>query len=187
MATEVKNLDEAIKVKEKAVTDLEELAIQIRDAGLLNARQKLYPKDQQADLEELFQRTDFLCNFKYGVAQEVSKTIAEHDTRIKQVFLFEPCMNPDCESGENLPIDGSVHLLAVVSKSSAGLEAFIASLDRALVESFDELPLDHFESYTSVLNVIPVREKDIERCQGYAAMISSTFAPPLKIWERTSE
>ena len=184
MATKVKDFKEDVKVKKRPVTDTAELANQVRDAGLLSARQKLPLKDHEASLEELFKRADFLCNFKYGVAQEVSEMIAAHDARIKQVYMFEPCMNPDCESGEILPVDGSVHLLAVVSNSTAGLEAFIASLDRALIESFGELPLDLFESYTSVLNVIPVSEKDVESCQGYAAMISSIYAPPLKIWER---
>ncbi len=93
-------------------------------------------------------------------------------------------MNPDSESGEDMPMEATVHLLALVAAPSAALESFVAALDSALTASLKELPSPLFASRESVLDVNLITEKDVRLGLGYAALLSSVFAPPLKVWSR---
>ena len=81
-------------------------------------------------------------------------------------------------------IDGTINLILVVSSPTAGLEAFIASLDRSLTQSLKELPLPILATYDSVLNAILITKKDLELGKGHAALVTSIFTPPLKVWQR---
>jgi hypothetical protein len=77
-----------------------------------------------------------------------------------------------------------VHLLVKVSAASAALNAFVASLDRALTASLKELPSQAFTHREFILDVVVVDEEDVRLRRGPAAVITSVFAPALKIWER---
>ncbi|MGB3717284.1 MAG: hypothetical protein WA996_22910, partial [Candidatus Promineifilaceae bacterium] len=100
-------------------------------------------------------------------------------------YLFEETANPDAETEDYLSIvDLTIHLLASVTSASAALEAFVTSVDRALTEVLCELPSNAFSRRTSILNVIPITEIDIEEGRGYAVLLSSIYARPLRIWQR---
>jgi hypothetical protein len=72
----------------------------------------------------------------------------------------------------------------VVQSPSAALDAFIASLDRALTASLNELPSPKFEQRTSILDVNILTEGDVKQGRGYAVLLSSVFTPPLQVWQR---
>jgi len=161
-----------------------EIAEGIRNNSIDFARLKLTQSKQKLDLEDLFHEKNFFCMFKSGLAESVCRVFGEHDQNVFEAYFFEPYVSPVCETGEEFPVDGNLNLLLVVKTKTAGLDAFITSLDRALTETLKELPLPFLKSYQSVLNVIPITVKDIENRRGYAALLSSFFAPPLKVWER---
>ena len=64
------------------------------------------------------------------------------------------------------------------------LEAFITSLDRAITVVIRELPSKRLAQRKSFLNVIPITDSDIEERRGYAVLLSSIHARPLRVWER---
>jgi hypothetical protein len=183
MSSVVETPQKKATVSLKKATDLSEVAKVTRDAALDFARSKLPPIKQDQELETLFQQRDFLCAFKHGLVESTCHVIGDYDTKALESYYFEPCTNPDAQSGEDIPIDGTLNIILVVMSKTAGLEAFINSLDRALTKTLKELPLPLLDSYDSVLNVIPVTAEDIEKGKGYATLLSSVHAPALKVWE----
>jgi hypothetical protein len=185
MYTEVSLSDTEIQPVDKQVSFIFETAETIRENALIQAREKMLPRDKDAELGKLLERRDFVDYLKHALAQEVAQVIASYDQRVQAVYLFEESTNPDAETEDYLPsMDLTLHLLALVTSASAAFESFVSSLDRALTEVLLELPSREFARRTSFLDVLPVTEHDINQGQGYAKLLSSIYARPLKIWER---
>lgn len=186
MATTLRPDKTKTKPHTKQVTQLEEIAETIHHDALEVSQAKLSTFQRGMSLSQLLQDPLFLESFKRNMADGVAKAIGASDKQVTAVYTFNPSANPDAESGDYLPLDGSIHMLALVNNASAGLEAYIASLDRALAASLRELPSPTYDQGTSVLNVILITEKDVEQRRGYAALLTSIFAPPLKVWQRAA-
>ncbi len=176
----------ARKVKEAqpiAVSPLDEVAETIREDALTLAQERLTAPLRGLGLKRLLRRPEFIENVKYGLALGVANTLAAHDPNVMAVYAFDPSSNPDNDLADTL-MDPTVHLLVVVKSSSAALEAFIAALDRALTASLNHLPSDKLEQRTSILDLNILTESDIAQGRGYAILLSSVFAPPLRLWQR---
>jgi hypothetical protein len=163
---------------------IEQLADSIRDEALTLAQDKYAVFQRGSDLASLFRHPDFFEKFKYGLAVGVAGALAANDQNLLAAYVYDPSTNPDSENGEELPLEATLHLLALVSSPSAALNAFVASLDRALTASLKDLPSPLFARRESVLDVNLITEKDARLGVGYAALLSSLFAPPLKVWTR---
>lgn len=168
------------------VTQLEKVAHTICNAALAEAHTRLMPVQQELGLEYLFQYRNFVQSFKYGLAKGVAQTLTQHDKRVQAVYWFEPVANPDVEVGESLLGEATIHLLVLVDTASAALETFVATLDRGLTECLKELPSALFAECCFLLDVNLVTQEAVERRTGLANLLSSIFAPPLKLWERAS-
>jgi hypothetical protein len=166
------------------VLPLQELAETLNEDALEQARQKLLPPQRGSELRALLETPAFLDAFKYGLASGVAKALSENDRSVQAVYTYDPSTNPDSESGVDLPMSAMVHLLVRVTKSSAALEAFIATLTRALTAELKNLPSDRFARIESVLDVNLVTEQQIRLGAGHAVLLSSLFTPPIKLWER---
>ncbi|UCG24124.1 MAG: hypothetical protein JSW55_18705 [Chloroflexota bacterium] len=166
------------------VTRLQEVAETIRDNALAVARSRLPARQQEASLADLLQIPAFLNSFKYGLAEGATNVIVANDGNIQAIYLFEESANPDSETEDALAPDLTVHLLLLVDSNSAALEAFIESLDRSLTELLSDLPSPLLAKRTSLLNVIPITQEDVDARQGYGALLSSVFARPVKLWAR---
>jgi hypothetical protein len=163
---------------------LEDVAETIRDDAIEQARLKLSPFHSDLSLEQLFEDGSFIDYFKYGLASGAANALAANDKHIQAVYVYDPSANPNSEVGASLPTEITTHLIVKVSRASAALESFIDSLDKALVRSLQSLPSPLFQMRTCILDVTIVTIEDVQRRVGYAALISSMFAPALKIWER---
>jgi len=185
MYTKVSQVDLEIETILSKISSLSEAAETIRNQALDLARAKLSSRQQDLSLGELLGRRDFVDYFRYTLAQETAQVIAAYDQNVEAFYLFEESANPDAETEDFLPTeDVTIHLLALVTSKSAASDAFITSLDSALTEAVNGLPSTAFAERTSILNVIPVTGEDVENRRGYAALLSSVFGPPLKIWPR---
>ena len=185
MLTEVSGPETRTRVETQHVSSLLETAETVRRIALDQARLKLRLRDQQMDLALLFERREFVDYFKYTLSVEVARVIASTDQRVQGIYLFEESANPDSETEDYLSsLDLTIHLLALVTSGSAALEAFVTSLDRALTEVLNDLPSEPFAGRTSFLNVLPITEIDVQERRGYAVLLSSIYARPLKIWQR---
>lgn len=167
------------------VTHLEKVAKKICNAALAETSIRLMPVQQELGLEYLFQHRNFVQDFKYSLAKEVAQTLAQHDKRVRAVYWFEPAANPDVEAGEYFLVGPTIHLLVLVEAASAVLDTFVAALERGLIECLKELPSVLFTECRLLLDVNLVTPEAVERRTGLANLLSSIFAPPLKLWERT--
>jgi hypothetical protein len=166
------------------VTHVDNIAKRICHQALVETYDKLVPVEQELSLERLLHRRALFQSFKYSLAKGVAETLAANDKRVRTVYLFEPSANPDAEAEEDLPLEATIHLLVVVETTSAALEALIASLDRGLVQCVQALPSPLLADRRSILDVNVVTEEAVKHKTGSANLLSSIFAPPLKLWER---
>ena len=167
------------------ITQIQEVAETIRDDALAKARAKMGVLQRNQDLITLFDNHAFFENFKYGLAEGITKSLAANDARVQAVYTYDPSANPSVENGEYLPLDATVHLLIVVSTASQALEAFVDSLDRALAHFVGELPSPIFSGRTGLIDGAILSSEDLKRGTGLANMLHSIYAPPLKVWART--
>ena len=173
------------EVERKQVSSLVEAAETIRGNAVDLAREKMGFYQQEAALEILLERRDFLDYFKYALAQETAQVIATYDQQVQAVYIFEETGNPDAETEDYLSAtDLTIHILLKVASVTAALDAFISSFDRALTGVLRGLPSNRFAMRKSFLDVIPVTDNDIEENRGYAVLLSSIHARPIKIWSR---
>lgn len=184
MYTDVLKTSTEIDDPQPQISQLQETAETLQHDALSWARTKLPLLQQGMELEDLLQQHDFVNWFKYKLAEGVAHVIAANDQRVQAAYSFEESSNPDAATEEHLPLDGTVHLLVKVATNSAALKAYIDSLDRALVATAGTLPSALFVRLSHILDVIPVTEEDVAHGRGYAVLLSSVHAPPLKIWQR---
>lgn len=182
MATVTKSVDSKVSPKIHQAVEMVDVAEKIRDYALDFAKMKLPPVKQDQGLEALFMDRNFFCDFKHGLVEGVCQTICDYDGKVIESYCFDPDANPDCQSGEEIPLDGNINIILVVVSKTAGLDALIISLDRGLTKVLKELPISNLASYDSVLNIIQVTQEDVEKRKGYAALISSTYVRALKVW-----
>ncbi len=166
------------------LTRLQEAAETICDNALSAARSRLPARQQDALLADLLRLPVFLNSFKYGLAEGATNVIVANDGNVQAVYHFEESTNPDSETEEALTPDVGVHLLLLVDSNSAALNAFVQSLDGILAGLIRELPSPALAKRTSVLNVIPITQEDVDNRRGYGALLSSMFARPVKLWAR---
>jgi hypothetical protein len=166
------------------ITRLQEAAETIRENALSAARSRLPVRQQGAPLADLLRLPAFLNSFKYGLAEGATNVIVANDGNVLAVYHFEESANPDAETEAALTPDVGVHLLLLVDSNSAALEAFIKSLDGTLTGLIRELPSPALAKRTSILNVIPITQEDVDNKRGYGALLSSLFARPVKLWAR---
>lgn len=167
-----------------SVTQLQKIVDKICQNALVETYDKVVPVEKGLKLETLLQRRALFQSFKYNLAKGVAETLATNDKRVRTVYLFQPSVNPHAEVEAGLPLEATIHLVVVVETASAALEALIASLDRGLTQCVQELPLHLVADRRSILDVNLVTEEAIQHKTGYANLLSSIFAPPLKLWER---
>jgi hypothetical protein len=182
MDTTIPEPKAGVRFSTAQITQLNDVAETILEDAVTYARAQLPSAFRDQALGILLTDRDFFCRFKCGLSNTISQTISEFDSRVLEVYTFDPYCNADIESGEYLPLDGNLNLLVVVSAPSAGLQAFITSLDRALTEQLRDLPLPMLAQYQSVLNAVLVTERDIKLRRGFGALASSVFSSPMKTW-----
>jgi hypothetical protein len=173
-----------VKASTATVSDVSETAVEIRDGALAYVRDKLTAFQHSLDLMGLLRRSDYFEIFKYGLAIGVANALAKYDRRVLAVYTYDLQTNADVEIGEALPLNPTLHMLLLVSTPSAALDAFIDSLDRALLASLKELGLPVLRQRDYILEVNLVTKQDVQYKIGYAKLLSSVFVPPLRVWQR---
>lgn len=167
------------------VTQLQEIARQIYHEALGQTYARVAPAQQALELDCLFQNEDFFQSFKYYLAKGVAETLGVNDRQVQAIYLFEPVDHSEAETSQYQPSETPIHLLVVVSKTSAALDAFIEALEQSLTRFVNKLVSPLLAERRSILNVMLVTKEAVEQRQGYASLISSIPAPPFKLWERT--
>lgn len=156
------------------------------EEAVTTARSKLIVREQEKPLEELFTQRNFFEHFKYALTKDIVDLLVENNSHVEAVYLTSPSGNPDEneEAGGETPAEPTIHLLLKVDSPSAALGAFAESLERALLENLKELPTKMYAERDFVLAVNIVSAEDVAQNRGYAVLLRSIYAPPLKVWER---
>lgn len=184
MSTSTQTIKVEVENPSEWVVNLQEIAGTICHDAIEQTRAKFPPKERNLPLSELLPRPEFFERFKYNLARGVANALGTYDPRIKAVYLADPALNPDAETEDELPLDTEVHLLIQVEANSAALESFIASLDQALIQYIDDQASPLVSKVGSMLNTILITQDDITHRRGFAALVSSIYAPPVRIWRR---
>ncbi len=140
--------------------------------------------DDESLLELDLRRPAVLEALKDSLALGVARALAAHDAGVQAIYAYDPWANSDNETAEARAFDATLHLLVVVTAPSTTLPAFILALDQAVTVSLKGWPALAFQAYASILNINLLTEEEVQRRTGYAALLSSIFAPPIEIWRR---
>jgi hypothetical protein len=153
------------------ISDMDVLAEAIRAEAIDQAKAALPQEERPLRLEALLGRPMFARTLKDQLARGVAATIGASDARVLAVFGYDP------ES----PL---IHLLVLVARPSAGLEAFIDSLDRSLALSMQDLRLPEFYGRERLLDASLITPQDVRLGLGVAALLSSVVHTPDRLWQR---
>ena len=182
MFTEIQSQKKEGQLATERVGSLKDAIESIRNNAINYARNKMPPQLQNEELSRLLERRDFIQYFRHALAHEIAQVLGTYDQHVQAVYLFDESINPDAETEDYLPhVDLTIHLLLEVTSNSAALGSFITSLDRGLTEELREMPTK-FSGYTSFLDIIPITKQAIQERRGYAALLSSIYARPRKVW-----
>lgn len=184
MHTEIQLQEREGQLTTERVGSLKNTIETIRNNAITHSRMKMPAQLQNEELPRLLKRRSFVQYFRHALAYEIAQVLGTVDQHVQAVYLFDEAINPDAETEDYLPhVDLTIHLLLKVTSNSAALDAFITSLDRTLTEDLRKMS-DAFAGYTSFMDVIPITEHAIQERRGYAALLSSIYAHPLKVWPR---
>lgn len=167
------------------VSRLDEMAKRIRDEAVASARAPLDADQCLTELDGPVQRSDFKRHFLRALAVGVAQALAANDRRVLAVYAYETALN--CGAEVNEPWGPLAHLLVVVTVPSAALEAFVASLNRALGASLNALPRAHFSHAGPLLDINVVTEQEVRQGVGMARLLSARLPPPVQLWQRKEE
>ncbi len=184
MAVSVSVREFVLETPMPEISTMAEVAETIRNDALEQAYQALPPVLRDGDLQQALLRSEFFHRLKHRLASGVAKELSANDSRVQGVYLFEPCAGTESEAGVEPPLDPTLHLLVMVTARTAALQSFVESLDRALTMSLKQLPAPAFAERDSLLDVNVVTEEEARHGTGWAALLTSAFAPPTKLWER---
>ncbi len=167
------------------VSRLDEMAQRIRDQAAAAARAQLRAERQVTEPEDPAQRPDFRRHFLRALAVGVAQALAANDRRVLAVYACETTPAQGAEAHDRW--GALAHLLVVVTAPSAALEAFVASLNRALDASLAALPRTHFSHAGPPLDINVVTEQDVRLGVGMARLLSVRLPPPVQLWQRQEE
>ena len=160
-----------------AAKDLEQVATELCERALEDAKCQLHPLLQNSEFERLVQRVEFIWAFKRALEQRIARKLAVWEPGVEAVFQFEETRTENWQTW-----DGSIHLLVKVPRLSDTLKSLGRKLDRSLVRYFRQLGWARFQERQSILEVQQVTSRELRYGIGYGAMFSAVYTVPVKVW-----
>ncbi len=124
-----------------------------------------------AHIETLVRRPDFAGPFRCALAIELAKVIGADNPDVRTVFAYDL-------SRPNL------HLLAVVSRPTRGLSAYIGALDEALCDRMTDLHVLDCAARQGVLDIQFITPQEVRLGIGYTGLLSAVQTAPVRVWAR---
>jgi hypothetical protein len=162
-----------------APKDFGQIANDLCENALKDAKEQLHPLLRDAQLERLDERPEFLKAFKRALEQRIARKLAAWYPGVQAVFQFDETRIENPESW-----DGSIHLLAEVPRLSETLKILGRRLDRSLLKYLRELNWPRFQTRQSILEVQQVTFNELRHGIGYGAMFSAVYTVPEKVWPK---
>lgn len=146
--------------------------------ALHDARTRLHPLLQSADVNRLERRTDFLQAFKSALEERVARQLAAWLPGVQAVFKFEDIYSNDTAW------DGNIHLLVEVPRLSERVRDLAKKLDTYLLEHLQQWGWSRFDDQHSMLDVQQVTVDELRHGISYGAMFLAVYNVPVKVWPK---
>jgi len=172
-----KRREELIEVSLPAMKVLGEVAEDICEKALNDAKAELHPLIRNNELTHLRKRSEFVQAFKLALEQRVAQKLAAWQPGVQAVFRFDESW---VDKGQSW--DGSLHLLVKVTRLSDTIKAFGEKLDRSLTHCLQQLGWSRFRKRQSILDVQQVTLNELRHGIGYGAMFYAVYNIPVKVW-----
>ena len=160
-----------------ATEELEQMANELCEKALEDAKGKLHPLLHNRELKHLAQRVEFIRAFKSALEQRIARKLAVWQPGVEAVFKFDETRTENWQSW-----DGSIHLLVKVPRLSDALKSLGRKLDRSLVRCLRQRGWSRFQERQSILEVQQVTSRELRYGIGYGAMFSAVYTVPVKVW-----
>jgi hypothetical protein len=170
-------------IKELAESELiagrcfEQAAEEIVDRALKDAKIRLHPLLRNLHMDALERRAEFVRALKRAIAYGIAEKIAAWEVDIDAIYQFEESWMENRTSW-----DGSIHLLAKVSRLSNGLGRLGDALDKSLLPLLRCSGWSCFRHRRSILELQQVTKNELRHCISYGAMFSAVYSVPVQIW-----
>ena len=160
-----------------AAKDLGQVAEDICEKALNDAKGELHPLIRNTEVAHLRKRSEFVQAFKLALERRVAQKLATWQPGIQAVFKFDESWMENRESW-----DGSIHLLVKVPRLSNAMKVFGKKLDRSLTHCLQQLGWSCFRKRQSILEIQQVTTNELRHGVGYGAMFWAVYTAPVKVW-----
>ena len=167
----------SVEVVIPAPRDFGEIANELCEKAMQDAKEQLHPLLRNAHLNLLNRRSEFVQTFKSTLELRIARTLAAWQPGVQAVFKFDESSTENWETW-----DGSIHLLVKVPCLSGALKSMGRMLDRSLVKCFRQLGWSRFQECQSILDLQQVTEGELRHCVGYGAMFCAVYTVPVRVW-----
>jgi hypothetical protein len=162
--------------------ELGQVANDVCEKALNDAKEQLHPLLRDAELDNLDRRAEFLRAFKSALELRVARKLAAWQPGVQAVFKFDATLTENWETW-----DGSIHLLVKVPRLSAAVKSLGKRLDQSLVKYLKQLGWSRFRKRQSVLEVQQVTPNELRHGIGYGAMFFAVYTAPVKVWPQNRQ
>jgi hypothetical protein len=162
--------------------EIRQVANELCEKALNDARRQLHPLLRDAELERLDQRDEFVKAFKSALELRIARKLAAWQPGVQAVFQFDETPAQNWETW-----DGSIHLLVKVPRLSDAVKSLGNKLDQSLVKYLKQLGWSRFQTSQSILEVQQVTLSELRHGIGYGAMFSAVYTAPKKVWPKNRQ
>jgi hypothetical protein len=160
-----------------AAQDLRQVANEICEKALNDAKEQLHPLMRNTELYRLRKRSEFVEAFKLALEQGIAQKLASWQPQVQEVFKFDESWMDSRNSW-----DGSIHLLVKVPRLSDAIKSLGKRLDQGLTHYLKQLGWSRFHRHESILEVQQVTSNELRHGISYGAMFHAVYSVPVKVW-----
>lgn len=124
-------------------------------------------------------------SFYRGLGQQVAQFLGTWDEDIKAVYLCHYASATEHARFDMFSSIVPIHLIVWTRRKTAALQAFIAAIDRALVQGVNGLCNDC--QITRLLDTQFIDDADIKDQTGYGVLLFSLGLAPTQVWRRAEQ
>ncbi len=169
--------EELVEPRVPIPKDFEQIANDLCEKALKDAKAQLHPLIQSVELERLDKRNEFIQAFKSALEQRIARRLVAWQPGIQAVFKFDETLAENRETW-----DGSIHLLVKIPRLSNAVKALGKKLDRSLTKYLNQLGWSRFRQRQSILEIQQVTPNELRHGVSYGAMFCSVYNAPVKVW-----
>jgi hypothetical protein len=172
--------EEPVRHKVSIPKGFEQIADEIYEKALNDARAQLHPLLRIVEAGRLSQRHEFVQAFRTALEQRIARKLAAWQPGVQAIFKFDESWMRNRKSW-----DGSIHLLVQMPHLSHALQMLTKKLDQNLVKCLKQLGWSPFRKRQSVLEVQQVTTDELRRGIGYGAMFCAVYSRPVQVWSQS--